>query len=54
MLVSWGKDATPFQADWAASPYACLALEREERLTGDEHVVRSTKLVVRQSVRSLS
>ncbi|MGW1759078.1 hypothetical protein [Streptomyces mirabilis] len=22
VLVSWGKDATPFQADWASSPYA--------------------------------
>ncbi|MEH0627986.1 MULTISPECIES: LacI family DNA-binding transcriptional regulator [Streptomyces] len=31
-----------------------LALEREERLGGDDHVVRGTQLVIRQSVRTPS
>ncbi|WP_436850350.1 substrate-binding domain-containing protein [Streptomyces massasporeus] len=30
-----------------------LALEREERAAGDDHVVLSTRLVIRQSVRRL-
>jgi LacI family transcriptional regulator len=31
-----------------------LALEREERLGGDEHVVLGTQLLIRQSARTLS
>lgn len=62
-----GFDDVPFAADLTPSlttvrvPYeelgrtaVRLALEREERLTGDDHVVLSTQLVIRQSVRTLT
>ncbi|MEE1763260.1 LacI family DNA-binding transcriptional regulator [Streptomyces sp. SP18BB07] len=62
-----GFDDVPFAADLSPAlttvrvPYedlgrtaVRLALEREERLGGDDHVVLSTQLVIRQSVRTLS
>ncbi|WP_425264223.1 substrate-binding domain-containing protein [Streptomyces caeruleatus] len=61
-----GFDDVPFAADlspWLTSvrvPYedlgrtaVRLALERGERITSDDHVVLSTQLVIRQSVRRL-
>jgi LacI family transcriptional regulator len=62
-----GFDDVPFAADLTPAlttvrvPYeelgraaVRLALERGERLAGDDHVVLSTQLVLRQSVRSLT
>lgn len=61
-----GFDDVPFAADLSPSltsirvPYedlgrtaVRLALERNERISGDDHVVLSTQLVIRQSVRAL-
>ncbi|WP_399498423.1 LacI family DNA-binding transcriptional regulator [Streptomyces sp. P17] len=61
-----GFDDVPFAADLSPAlttvrvPYedlgrtaVRLALEREERLAADDHVVLSTQLVIRQSVRTL-
>ncbi|EKX64453.1 LacI family transcriptional regulator [Streptomyces ipomoeae] len=61
-----GFDDVPFAADLSPAlttvrvPYedlgrtaVRLALEREERMGGDDHVVLSTQLVIRQSVRTL-
>ncbi|MFE1883269.1 LacI family DNA-binding transcriptional regulator [Streptomyces diastatochromogenes] len=61
-----GFDDVPFAADLSPSltsvrvPYedlgrtaVRLALERDERINGDDHVVLSTQLVIRQSVRKV-